>query len=110
MDYVSRTMEKTIKKFIGKYPVIMVIGPIQVGKTTLLNYLKLKSSKKINYVTLDDMLIRTQANEDPELFLRTHEAPLIIDEFQYAPNLLTFCSKKSLTSKVGDELRLLMLE
>lgn len=36
------------------------------------------------------MLIRTQANEDPELFLRTHEAPLIIDEFQYAPNLLTY--------------------
>lgn len=90
MNYVSRTMEKTIKKFIEKYPVIMVIGPIQVGKTTLLNYLKLKSSKKINYVTLDDMLIRTQANEDPELFLRTHEAPLIIDEFQYAPNLLTY--------------------
>lgn len=90
MDYVSRTMEKTIKKFIGKYPVIMVIGPIQVGKTTLLNYLKLKSSKKINYVTLDHMLIRTQANEDPELFLRTHEAPLIIDEFQYAPNLLIY--------------------
>ena len=90
MNYVSRTMEKTIKKFIGKYPVIMVIGPIQVGKTTLLNYLKFKSNKKINYVTLDDMLIRTQANEDPELFLRTHEAPLIIDEFQYAPNLLTY--------------------
>ena len=90
MNYVSRTMEKTIKKFIGKYPVIMVICPIQVGKTTLLNYLKLKPSKKINYVTLDDMLIRTQANEDPELFLRTHEAPLIIDEFQYAPNLLTY--------------------
>lgn len=90
MNYVSRTMEKTIEKFIGKYPVIMVIGPRQVGKTTLLNYLKFKSNKKINYVTLDDMLIRTQANEDPELFLRTHEAPLIIDEFQYAPNLLTY--------------------
>ena len=90
MNYVSRTMEKTIKKFIGKYPVIMVTGPRQVGKTTLLNYLKFKSNEKINYVTLDDMLIRTQANEDPELFLRTHEAPLIIDEFQYAPNLLTY--------------------
>ena len=90
MNYVSRTMEKTIEKFIGKYPVIMVTGPRQVGKTTLLNYLKFKSNKEINYVTLDDMLIRTQANEDPELFLRTHEAPLIIDEFQYAPNLLTY--------------------
>ncbi len=90
MNYVSRTMEKAIEKFIGKYPVIMVTGPRQVGKTTLLNYLKFKSNKKINYVTLDDMLTRTQANEDPELFLRTHEAPLIIDEFQYAPNLLTY--------------------
>lgn len=68
MNYVSRTMEKTIEKFIGKYPVIMVIGPRQVGKTTLPNYLKLKSSKKINYVTLDDMLIRTQANEPLNYF------------------------------------------
>lgn len=90
MEYVNRTMEKTLHKYIGKYPVIMITGPRQVGKTTLLNYLKSVSKKKINYITLDDMLIRTQAKEDPELFLRTYETPLVIDEFQYAPELLSY--------------------
>lgn len=90
MEYINRTMEKTLEEYIGKYPVIMVTGPRQVGKTTLLNYLKNTSNEKINYVTLDDMIVRTQANEDPELFLRTHETPLVIDEFQYAPRLLSY--------------------
>ena len=67
----------------------MITGPRQVGKTTLLNYLS-ENLKDINYVTLDDLMIRIQANEDPSLFLRTYEAPLIIDEFQYAPNLLSY--------------------
>lgn len=89
MKYINRTLEKIIKNFIGKYPIIMITGPRQVGKTTLLNYLS-ENLKNINYVTLDDLMIRIQANEDPSLFLRTYEAPLIIDEFQYAPNLLSY--------------------
>ena len=88
--YINRTMEKTLNEYIGKYPVIMITGPRQVGKTTLLNYMKENSKDKINYVTLDDMINRMQAQEDPELFLRTHEAPLVIDEFQYAPKLLSY--------------------
>lgn len=90
MEYISRTIEKTLDKMIGNYPVIMITGPRQVGKTTLLNYLSSISLKKINFISLDDMKVRMQANEDPELFLRTHETPLIIDEFQYAPNLLSY--------------------
>ena len=88
--YINRTMEKTLAEYIGKYPVIMITGPRQVGKTTLLNYMKENSKDKLNYVTLDDMINRMQAQEDPELFLRTHEAPLVIDEFQYAPKLLSY--------------------
>lgn len=88
--YINRTMEKTLKEYIGKYPVIMITGPRQVGKTTLLNYMKINSKENLNYVTLDDMITRTQAQEDPELFLRTHETPLVIDEFQYAPELLSY--------------------
>lgn len=90
MNYRNRTMEQTIHSYIGKYPIIMITGPRQVGKTTLLNYLSSISKEKINYISLDDMMIRAQANEDPELFLRTHETPLVIDEFQYAPNLLSY--------------------
>ena len=94
MNYVNRTMEKTINEYIGKYPIIMITGPRQVGKTTLLNYLCNISKEKINFISLDDMIIRSQANEDPELFLRTHETPLIIDEFQYAPKLLSYIKMK----------------
>jgi hypothetical protein len=90
MDYINRTIETTIKEFIGSYPVIMITGPRQAGKTTLLNHLSSISQEKINYVTLDDMLVRTQAREDPELFLRSYDTPLVIDEFQYAPNLLSY--------------------
>lgn len=90
MKYINRTLEKTLSNYIGKYPVIMITGPRQVGKTTLLNYLSSISKQKINFISLDDMIVRAQANEDPELFLRTHETPLVIDEFQYAPNLLSY--------------------
>ncbi len=94
MKYLNRTMEKTLQEYIGKYPVIMVTGPRQVGKSTLLNYLTNNFKEKINYVTLDDLMLRTQANEDPELFLRNYEIPLVIDEFQYAPKLLSYIKIK----------------
>lgn len=92
--YRARTIEKTLQSLITKFPVIMVTGPRQVGKTTLLNYVAVNSNRKINYVSLDNLLIRQQAIEDPELFLRTYEAPVIIDEFQYAPNLLSYIKIK----------------
>lgn len=92
--YRTRTIEKSLNSLINKCPVIMITGSRQVGKTTLLNHLVATSKKKINYVSLDNILIRTQAIEDPELFLRTYEAPLIIDDFQYAPNLLSYIKIK----------------
>lgn len=75
---------------IDNYQVIMITGPRQVGKSTLLNYISRKLDRNINKVTLDDLILRNQAQEDPELFLRTHETPLIIDEFQRAPELLSY--------------------
>ena len=86
--YIKRTLEKTVKEMEKMFPVVMVTGPRQVGKTTLLN--QMLESKKINYVSLDNMDARTLAVEDPEMFLRTYEYPVIIDEFQYAPNILPY--------------------
>ena len=88
--YKNRTIENSLNSLIDNCPIIMITGPRQVGKTTLLNHLVSISDKKINYVSLDNLLIRNQAIEDPELFLRTYETPLIIDEFQYAPELLSY--------------------
>ena len=92
--YRTRTIEKSLNNLIDNCPVIMITGPRQVGKTTLLNHLVATSDKKINYVSLDNLIIRSQAIEDPELFLRTYETPLIIDEFQYAPELLSYIKIK----------------
>ena len=89
--YINREMEKTVEKMKKAFPVIMITGPRQVGKTTLLNIMVDKNkNEKINFISLDDLNARTLAIEDPELFLRTYEMPLIIDEFQYAPNLLSY--------------------
>lgn len=88
--YIYRNSEHEILKMSTTFPIVMVTGSRQVGKTTLLNYISDTSKKKINYVTLDDMKIRMLAIEDPELFLETYDVPLIIDEFQYAPNLLSY--------------------
>ena len=90
MKYISRTIEEKLISMIDKYQVIMITGPRQVGKSTLLSYISRKLNREINKVTLDDLILRRQAQEDPELFLRTHETPLIIDEFQKAPELLSY--------------------
>lgn len=83
----SREAEETIKNISETFKVLLVTGPRQVGKTTLL--LKLKP-KNMEYITLDDETLRNQAIEDPKLFLEAHPAPLFIDEVQYAPNLFSY--------------------
>jgi predicted AAA+ superfamily ATPase len=86
-NYIKRLLENDILENSKSFPVILVCGPRQVGKTTILNKL---SNKKINYVTLDDPLIRKLAKEDPALFLENNKPPLIIDEIQYATELLPY--------------------
>lgn len=90
MKYINRTLEKKIDEMKGLFPVILITGARQSGKSTLLEYINHSSTEKINYVTLDNIIERSNAIEDPENFLRFHEPPLIIDEFQYAPNLLSY--------------------
>jgi len=93
MKYINRTIEQKIDEMKYNFPVILITGARQSGKSTLLEYINNVQSEKINYVTLDNIIERSNAIEDPESFLRLHEAPLIIDEFQYAPNLLSYINK-----------------
>jgi hypothetical protein len=69
------------------FPVLLITGPRQVGKTTLLRRL---SEKERQYVTLDNPMVRNLAISDPELFLQRYEPPILIDEIQYAPQLLPY--------------------
>ncbi len=90
MAYISRFIENTILDMSSTFPVIMLTGARQVGKTTILRHIAENSQDKIDFVSLDDINERTLAINDPKLFLETHKYPLIIDEFQYAPVLLHY--------------------
>ena len=83
----ERALLKVIEKIDKTFKVLYVAGPNGVGKTTLLLSIK---PDNMEYVTLDDEVLRKQAKEDPKLFLEEHPAPLLIDEAQYAPNLFSY--------------------
>jgi predicted AAA+ superfamily ATPase len=84
--YVQRDIEDVLAKVLQQFPAVAITGPRQSGKSTLLR----QSLPGFNYVTLDDPLTRRQATEDPVLFLESVKTPMVIDEFQYAPDLLHY--------------------
>ncbi len=83
--YVTRHLETEIEKASEIYPVVMVCGPRQVGKSTMLHHLMEPSRR---YVTLDDAMARHLAETDPGLFFETYDGDVLIDEFQRVPGLL----------------------
>lgn len=83
---LSRTLKTSLIQASKTFPVVLLTGPRQVGKTTLLSSI---AEAGRTYVTLDDMDARTLAESDPALFLQRYCPPIIIDEVQYAPNLFS---------------------
>ena len=64
--YIKRTIEETINKMVEEFPVIVISGARQVGKSTMLQMIK---DENMNYVTLDDLDARNLAISDPKYFL-----------------------------------------
>ena len=85
--YIKRNIEKTIKEIAFKFPVVVLTGARQVGKSTMLQMIK---DSDMSYVTLDDLDARNLALSDPRYFLEQYSYPLLIVEVQYAPNLLPY--------------------
>ena len=84
---LKRTISDTISAMTSTWPVLLLTGPRQVGKSSALNMLK---DKKRTYVSLDDINARNLATGDPQAFLQKYAPPVIIDEVQYAPNLFPY--------------------
>jgi predicted AAA+ superfamily ATPase len=84
---LERTMLPVIKKVSRHFPILLLTGMRQIGKSTLFEMLK---ESKRKYVSLDNFDDRDLAKNNPALFIQKYEPPVIIDEVQYAPELFTY--------------------
>lgn len=82
-----RVLEGAIKKAMKTFPAVLVTGPRQSGKTTLLFE---RFSKSHHFVSLENPDVRARVLEDPVGFLKANPPPLILDEIQYTPELLHY--------------------
>ncbi len=94
MTYIPRQMELVFKRLSAEYPAILLTGPRQVGKTTMLKELIKSEGIARHYVTLDDLNARALAKADPTMFFQLHTPPVLVDEIQYAPELFTYIKTK----------------
>jgi predicted AAA+ superfamily ATPase len=86
--YIRRVLEDVVLELTRSFPVVMVTGPRQVGKSTMLQHLVEREGRGRRIVTLDELGPRMLALEDPELFVQRYPPPVLIDEVQHAPELL----------------------
>jgi predicted AAA+ superfamily ATPase len=89
--YLKRALEPVLKRTVGEFPAVVLTGPRQSGKTTLLRRL---FSEKYDYVSLEPPDVRAAASADPRGMLELHPPPVIFDEVQYAPDLLPYIKER----------------
>jgi len=89
IDYIDRHIHDSFLRASAEYPALLLTGPRQTGKTTMLKRLMEAENRNRGYISLDDYNALTLASGDPVLFFQTYKPPLLIDEVQYAPGLFT---------------------
>jgi len=89
--YITRELEDILTQAVREFPAVVLTGPRQSGKTTLLKHL---FAKDCSYVSLEPLDVRSAAAADPRSFLEMHQPPVIFDEAQYAPELLPYIKER----------------
>jgi hypothetical protein len=87
MIFKERILSGSIRKALQTFPAVVLTGPRQSGKTTLCRKLFEHSHR---FVSLEDPDVRLRARADPRAFLDQYPSPVIIDEIQYCPELLSY--------------------
>src|SRR3990172_9166809 len=89
--YIKRSLEPVIKRAAREFPVVVLTGPRQSGKTSLLQHV---FGKKYRYISLETSDVQAAAVNDPRGFINMYEPPVIFDEVQYAPELLPYIKER----------------
>lgn len=89
--YIDRHLRQAFETANGFFPVLLLTGARQVGKTTFLRHLAEPGRR---YVTLDDLELRLLAQDDPKGFLDRFSPPVLIDEIQHVPSLLSYIKQR----------------
>ena len=91
MKYRRRHLEAKLLRYAQEFPSLLLMGARQVGKSTLLTHL---FEAKAKHIVFDPVVDVANARRDPEFFLDQHPAPLILDEVQYAPEILPVIKRR----------------
>lgn len=89
--YIPRSLEPVIAKAFTEFPVVVLIGPRQSGKTTLLKHMV---GAQWPLISLEPPDLRAAASRDPRGFLDLYPPPVVFDEIQYAPDLLPYIKER----------------
>jgi uncharacterized protein len=89
--YITRTIEPVLTAAAAQFPAVVLTGPRQAGKTTVLKHLFADTHE---YVSLEALDVREVALNDPRGFLSLHKPPVILDEVQQTPGLLTYVQEE----------------
>lgn len=90
-SYIERSLEPVITRAAKEFPAVVLTGPRQSGKTTLLQH---TFGRGFRYASLEPPDVQASATEDPRGFLENHRPPVILDEVQYCPHLLPYIKEK----------------
>ncbi|MBN2712868.1 MAG: ATP-binding protein [Planctomycetes bacterium] len=89
--YIDRAAKQRLSVLLDTFPAVVVTGARQVGKSTLLRH---NLGDRADFVVFDPVVDVENARHDPELFLDNHKTPLVLDEVQYAPELLPVLKRR----------------
>lgn len=84
--YIQRHIEKAIKNADNGFKAILVTGPRQTGKSTLLKH----SYSDVPYITFDDAVLLSETKREPGLFFKNNRPPIVLDEVQYIADLFPY--------------------
>ena len=91
MAYIDRSLEPVVRKAAREYSAVVLTGPMQSGKTTLLRHLFRETHR---YVSLEPPDVRAAATDDPRSFLELNLPPVILDEVEYVPGLMPYIKER----------------